>query len=144
MARRFIRFNVVGAVGILVRLGVVSALVDGMGLHYLVGTVLAVEASLLHNFLWHVRWTWRPPGGGKIDNLFFRCLAFHAGNGLVSMLASLALMPFFVGVLGLHYLVANLLSIACTGVLNFALGDRVIFGRAWRTVPGRLRRRQSE
>jgi putative flippase GtrA len=127
MVRRFVRFNVVGALGIGVRTAALAILTGVLGLHYLVATVLAVELSLLHNFFWHVRWTWRADGGGAPSHVFFRCLAFHAGTGLVSMLGGLALMPLLVAGLGVHYLVANLVAIACTGIVNFVLGDRVVF-----------------
>ena len=54
-------------------------------------------------------------------------VAFHAGNGCVSLLGSLALLPLLVGVLHLHYLVANLVTIAATGLLNFLISDRLVF-----------------
>ncbi len=64
-----------------------------------------------------------------------RLLAFHAGNGLVSMVGTLLLLPVLVGGLRLHYALANLVAIAATGLLNFVLGDRVIFADGpWRTV----------
>ncbi len=122
MGHRFLRFNVVGAIGVGVRLLAAAVLADGLGLHYLVATALAIEASLLHNFFWHARWTW-----GESDHVFFRCVAFHASNGLVSMLGAMALMPALVGWLGLHYLVANAAAVALTGALNFVLGDRLVF-----------------
>jgi putative flippase GtrA len=123
MGLRFMRFNVVGLLGVGVRLLVVAILVNGAGVHYLVATAIAVETSILHNFFWHLRWTWR----GRETRVFFRCIAFHAGNGLVSMLGSMVLMPVFVGGLHLHYLVANLAAVGCTGLLSFFLGDRLIF-----------------
>jgi putative flippase GtrA len=130
MVLRFLRFNVVGALGIGVQVAVLWFLAGAMHLHYLVATAIAVEASVLHNFFWHLRWTWPSQGAeGPRNHVFFRCLAFHAGNGLVSMLGSLALMPLFVAQLGLHYVVANLGAIACTGLINFLLGDRMIFRR---------------
>jgi putative flippase GtrA len=134
---RFLRFNAVSGLGIFVQLAVVTLLVGVAGLHYLVGTAVAVEMAVLHNFAWHERWTWRErratDGGGEDPparsggSVFFRCLAFHAGNGCVSLLGSLALLPLLVGVLGLHYLVANLATIAATGLLNFVISDRLIF-----------------
>jgi putative flippase GtrA len=152
MLVRFLRFNLVAAAGIVVRLAVAALLVDVMKLHYLVGTVLAIEASVLNNFYLNERWTFaqrqapnvqgpppnaqrpRPnvqgptPSVGCLDSsLLFRCLAFHAGNGLVSVVGSLALMPFLVRGLGLHYLVANVVSLFATGLLNFALSDRLVF-----------------
>jgi len=131
MVLRFLRFNVVGAIGVGVRLGAVAFFAGVLGLHYLVATAIAIELSLLHNFFWHLRWTWsteRPDGPRR--HAFFRCLAFHASNGLVSMLGSLALMPLLVGGFGLHYLLANVVAVACTGLANFLVGDRLIFRRA--------------
>jgi putative flippase GtrA len=128
MVLRFLRFNVVGAAGVVVQLALLALLVDVLKVHYLVATAIATEVSVLHNFYWHVRWTWAaelPASAHR--HIFFRCVAFHAGNGLVSMLGSLALMPALVGGLGVHYLLANVAAIGCTGILNFALGDRVIF-----------------
>jgi putative flippase GtrA len=128
MAFRFLRFNAVGALGVGVQVAALWLLAGVAHLHYLVATAIAIEVSVLHNFFWHLRWTWAPADAGDPrPHVFFRCLAFHAGNGLVSMLGSLALMPIFVGHLRLHYVVANLAAIACTGLVNFLLGDRLIF-----------------
>jgi putative flippase GtrA len=129
MVLRFLRFNVIGAVGIGVQLGMLALLVGVLHVHYLVATALAIEVSVLHNFFWHLRWTWAAGGNGRHDRVFFRCVAFHAGNGLVSMLGTLAIMPLLVGGLGLHYLLANLVAIACTGGVNFLVGERLIFRR---------------
>jgi putative flippase GtrA len=140
MGARFLRFNVVSVLGIGVRLLAAWALVNGLGLHYLIGTTLAIEVSILHNFFWHLHWTWGPSaaraggaGPAPRDRVFFRCVAFHASNGLVTFLGAMVLMPMLVGSLGLHHLVANFISICFTGLLNFFLGDRLVFrqlGRA--------------
>jgi putative flippase GtrA len=134
MGVRFLRFNVVSVLGIGVRLLVAWALVNGLGLHYLVGTTLAIEVSILHNFFWHLHWTWGPTGaqaGGRApavrNNILFRCVAFHASNGLVTFLGAMVLMPFLVGSLGLHHLLANFIAVCFTGLLNFFLGDRLVF-----------------
>jgi putative flippase GtrA len=134
MGVRFLRFNVVSVLGIGVRLLAAWALVNGLGLHYLVGTTLAIEVSILHNFFWHLHWTWgstgvpasgRPPA--PRNHVFVRCVAFHASNGLVTFLGAMVLMPFLVGSLGLHHLVANFIAVCFTGLLNFFLGDRLVF-----------------
>lgn len=131
---RFLRFNVVSGLGLVVQLAAVTALVSVAGLHYLVGTAFAIELAVLHNFAWHERWTWgagrkaeRGTAAGARSSVFFRCVVFHAGNGCVSLLGSLALLPVLVGVLHLHYLIANLATIAATGLLNFLISDRLVF-----------------
>jgi putative flippase GtrA len=138
---RFVRFNVVGVLGILLQLAAAALLVGVLGFHYLVGTALAIELAVLHNFAWHERWTWRDRRVQPRSTRLFRCLAFHAGNGCVSLLGSLALLPLLVGVLHVHYLVANLVTIAATGLFNFLLSDRFVFA-AGRPATARSRDRE--
>src|SRR4029077_18148314 len=56
---RWMKFNAVGAGGILVQLGALTMLKSRLQLEYLFATALAVEAAILHNYLWHERFTWR-------------------------------------------------------------------------------------
>ena len=59
MVTRWCAFNFVGAGGIVVQLTVLHFLIHHLRLHYLPATALAVEAAVLHNFIWHERWTWK-------------------------------------------------------------------------------------
>ena len=52
------KFNLVGALGIAVQLTVLLGLKSGLHLNYLLATALAVETAVVHNFLWHERYTW--------------------------------------------------------------------------------------
>ena len=47
---RWLKFNLVGAIGIGVQLGALGALTAVMHMPYLIATALAVEAAVLHNF----------------------------------------------------------------------------------------------
>ena len=99
------------------------------GVHYLVATAVGVEAAVLHNYFWHVRWTWRD----RERSL----LRFHLANGVVSVISNLAWM----WILSTWPLVAaNLAAITLTSVANFLLGDRWAFApqRAHRRVHGLL------
>src|SRR5438128_10819121 len=55
---RFAKFSAVGAGGVIVQTVALTILLRVSGMHYLVATALAVEASVLNNFVWHRRWTW--------------------------------------------------------------------------------------
>jgi putative flippase GtrA len=55
---------------------------------------------------------------------------FVSGNGVVSMVGNLALMPGLVDVAGLPPVVANVVAVAICGVVNYRLGDRVCFSPA--------------
>jgi len=123
--RRWLVFNAVGVLGFAVQLAVLSALV-GAGLHYLAATALAVEAAVLHNFLWHERWTWRdrPASGASRAARLWR---FHLLNGVVSLVGNLALMRLLVGALHMSPLPANLIAVLVCAVVNYVGGDRLVF-----------------
>jgi putative flippase GtrA len=57
--KRWLKFNFVGGVGIGVQFGALFLLKSVWHIHYLVATVVAVEAAVMHNFVWHERFTWR-------------------------------------------------------------------------------------
>jgi putative flippase GtrA len=123
---RWLRFNFVGLLGIGVQLGVLTLLVSVARLNYLFATVLAVESAVLHNFLWHERYTWRERTRG-VPGVARRLLRFHLANGLISIAGNLLFMRLLTGAAGLHFLPANLLSIAMCGILNFLVGDFLVF-----------------
>ena len=124
---RFVKFNSVGIAGFLLQIGVLAGLLH-FGLHYLAATALAVEAAVLHNFLWHERWTGRDrpaAGRGRLDRLW----RFHALNGTVSLAGNVLLMRLFVGSLGMQAIPANLLAVIACALVNYFASDRIVFQR---------------
>ena len=115
---RWLKFNAVGLIGVAVQLGVL-ALLTKAHVYYLLATALAVKVAVLHNYFWHVKWTW----AGRRGSL----LRFHLANGLVSIISNLILMRLFTGQFGWPVVPANLLAIALTSIVNFSLGDRWVF-----------------
>jgi putative flippase GtrA len=120
---RWLKFNAVGAIGIAVQLTVLTLLKSGLGLNYLLATALAVEATVLHNFVWHERFTWsdRPT-----KDRMKRLLKFNLTTGLFSIAGNVAFTHLLVSA-GSAYLPANAISIALCSVINFALNDRLVF-----------------
>jgi len=120
------KFAMVGAIGIVVQLTALEAL-TAVGCHYLLATGLAVEAAVLHNFLWHQRFTWGDRGASGWAKTCVRLLRFHLSNGAISILGSLLLVRWFAGQLGMGVLSGNLLAIAACSVGNFLASDRWVF-----------------
>jgi len=134
-ARRLVAFAVVGALGMIVQIATFTLLNRG-GLHYALASALAVELAVLHNFVWHERWTWADrPAAGTRERLA-RLLGFHLANGLVSIVGTLLFTIAFVEALGLPPVVANIAAIGATGILNFAASDRLIFAGGLRHSGG--------
>lgn len=122
---RWCRFNAVGAMGMAVQLAALALLNRWSGGHYLVSTVAALELTLVHNFLWHLRYTWRDRR--EASSLAAQFVRFHLSNGMVSLLGNLALMPMLVGGARLPVLVANSIAILFCSLANFSLGHAWAF-----------------
>jgi putative flippase GtrA len=127
LAWRWIKFNVVGGIGIVVQLAALWVLTHTLRSNYLIATALAVETAVLHNFLWHQRFTWADRNQDRWHDAVVRLLHFNLSNGLVSIAGNLLLMRALVGGLHLRLLLANLLSIAACSAANFALSEMYVF-----------------
>lgn len=125
LALRWLKFTLVGGLGIAVQLGCLAIL--RLWMHYLAATALAVEIAVLHNFFWHERFTWKDRPGGRRER-GQRLLRFHLGNGAVSILGNVVVMWLLVGRLQMQrVVVANAIAIAVCSFLNFALGEWFVF-----------------
>ena len=81
IAMRWLKFNFVGGIGIAVQLLALFVLKAGLHFNYLIATALAVETAVIHNFLWHARFTWADRSRAG----FTRFLKFNLTTGLFSM-----------------------------------------------------------
>ncbi len=124
--RRAVRFYAVGGLGIAVQLGALATLTHA-GLNYVFATALAVEAAVLHNFVWHQHYTWGERRSGGIGAYLWRLLKFNSTTGLVSIGGNVILMRLLVGEAGFRPVLANVLTIASCSLLNFLVSDRAVF-----------------
>lgn len=120
---RAARFFWVGAAGFVVQIVTLHALAAA-GLPYPFATALAVEAAILHNFLWHERWTWADRSASE---RWQRLIRFNGSTALISIGGNVALMALFVGRLQLPLMPATLLAVLTLSVLNFLSADRLVF-----------------
>lgn len=124
--KRWWRFNLVGALGMVLQLSALMQFNRRASGHYLIASAAAIELTLLHNFIWHVHYTWRDRRGQS--TLPAQLTRFHLTNGLVSIFGNLAVVRTLVGEARWSVLVANCFAILCCSLINFYLGDRWIFG----------------
>ncbi|MFZ0277802.1 MAG: GtrA family protein [Candidatus Sulfotelmatobacter sp.] len=124
---RWLKFNLIGALGIAVQLTVLLGLKSGFHLNYLLATALAVETAVVHNFLWHERYTWADRVHPSWRKSLPRLLRFNLAAGGVSIAGNLALMKIMVGLGHMNYLIANAIAIASCSLLNFLVSEEWIF-----------------
>ncbi len=135
--KRWCIFNTVGIFGVGIQLAALAILHRWAGLHYLSATALAVETAVLHNFVWHERWTWSDRSSNTLCESLTRLARFNLTNGAISITSNLLLMSLLVGGLGIPYLPANLLSILVASSANFLASDLYVFRAAHREPDAR-------
>jgi putative flippase GtrA len=135
---RWLKFNLIGALGIAVQLTVLQVLKRGFHLNYLLATALAVETAVVHNFLWHERYTWADRVHPTWQKSPLRLLRFSMAAGGVSIAGNLALMKIMVGLGHMNYLIANAIAIASCSLLNFMVSEECIFEAEVTNVQGKL------
>ncbi|MGC1870386.1 MAG: GtrA family protein [Acidobacteriaceae bacterium] len=122
---RWGKFNAVGAMGMVLQLTALAVFERCAPGHYLVASAAAVELAILHNFVWHLHYTWRDRADDSSP--LVRLVRFHFSNGLVSMVGNLVILRFLVQEARLPILVADCIAILCCSLINFCLGDRWVF-----------------
>lgn len=124
---RWLKFNLVGGVGIAVQFVALLLLKGVFHFHYLAATAIAVEAAVVHNFVWHEQFTWSDRVQASWRRSLPRFARFNLTTGAVSILGNLALMKVMVGYGGMNYLLANALAIALCSLANFLVSDEWVF-----------------
>jgi putative flippase GtrA len=124
---RWLKFNLVGALGIAVQIAALFTLKSGLHLGYLLATGLAVEIAVLHNFLWHERYTWVGCVHRSWRESLRRLIRFNLSNGAISIAGNLILMKLIISFCRMHYLVANGLAISVCSLLNFLVCEKWVF-----------------
>lgn len=119
-------FVVVGALGLVIQLATWWAFTRLGHWPVLVATALSVELAVLHNFLWHERWTWSDRTSGQ-KGAATRCARYHVTVGVTSVVGNVALMWASVDCLGIDATIATPLTVAVMAAANFFAADRLVF-----------------
>jgi putative flippase GtrA len=124
---RWCKFNFVGGMGIIVQFFVLFFLKSVMHFNYLAATAIAVEAAVVHNFVWHEQFTWadRVQMSGRTSMPRFG--RFNLTTGAVSIIGNLALMKVMVSFGHINYLLANAIAIVLCSLANFLVSEEWVF-----------------
>jgi dolichol-phosphate mannosyltransferase len=122
---RMLRFGVVGLSGVVVNQGLLMLLHGTLGAPLLLSSIIAIEVSILTNFVLNHTWTWRVPLGEP--GLIRRAIQYHAAAVMAAFAGNVIILMGAVELFGVDYRIANLVGIAVGTVINFTAGEVWIF-----------------
>lgn len=118
------RYVVVGFIGVSVGMVAIWSFTEFLGLFYLVAGILSGVLSILSDFAFNEIWTF---SHRKRRPLFTRELVKRFGKFLTSKIVgfviAVVVLAFFTQVVGLHYLISNILAIASSFTWNYVLSN---------------------
>jgi len=126
---RMSRFAAVGALGTIVNLALMAALMHGLDANYVLASVVAAEVSILHNFLMQERFVFRDLRRGSWRVRLTQFLVFNN----LEALARVLLLVVLVEGSGIGAVLGQALLVALAFLGRFLFTSRVIYR------PGRVR-----
>lgn len=123
--RRIVAFLFVGALGFALQMGGFGCL-RAAGWPLPAATACSALTAVVHNFIWHERWTWSDRGG-DVATRTRRFAGYLATTGATSLVSNVVLVAFFAGLFTLPPRVALALAVVSTSVVNFLISDRLTF-----------------
>ena len=129
-AMRFLKFSLVGLSGVLVNEGLLWLLTENLGLYYLLSAAIAVETAIITNFILNDIWTFRDRRTSGNRSLLGRGLKFNLVS-LGGLGINIAILWTVTEVVGISYLISNLIGIAGATLWNYTINTLW----TWRAKP---------
>jgi len=126
--RKILSFGIVGISGIVVNMGVLWLLTSYFGIYYLLSAIIAIEVSILNNFLWNDLWTFGRDREHQKRSPAGRIWFFHlvsAGGAAINWVILFVLTQF----VGIFFMVSNLIGILVAFVWNYLVNRNVTWAR---------------
>lgn len=122
-----LRFAAVGLSGIAINQLALAVLTDGLGIFYVISAIVATQISSTWNFAGTEYWVF----AGRESHRSFRTrfLAFLALNN-ATLILRIPLLWLLASVVGIHYLIANLVTLVAMFGIRFILADNWIWSAA--------------
>lgn len=122
---RFLKFSLVGGAGVVVNNGLLWLLVEFTALPFYFCSIVAIEASILGNFLFNDMWTWRDK---RESHFFARLYRYNASTAFSSLFINVTVLLYLKEWLGVPYLLANLVGIGFSVVFNYLANSVWTYG----------------
>ncbi len=125
--QRLLRFGIVGGTGVVVNYGFYVLFHDYFGIYDLAALVLAIELSILNNFIFNERWTFKDRSRGDAVTYLRRMLAFNLSSGIVAFSVQVLNQWVETRIFNVWDKVALIIGIAFGALVNYFVSNHLIF-----------------
>jgi dolichol-phosphate mannosyltransferase len=101
-------------------MGLLYALTEIAGLYYLVSATIAIELSIVNNFVWNDVWTFKSARDLRFGRRIQRFLSFQVVS-MGGLIINMAVLYVLADIAGVYYLAANLVGIFAGFAWNYVV-----------------------
>ena len=128
---RLLKFGIVGLSGVVINMGVLYILSEDVRLPYFISSLMAIELSILTNFVFNLHWTWRDRKNElPVWRKLFR---YHIGVAGTAYLVNYVILVGLTEWGGIQYMISNLVGIGVGTIANYVISDRWTFKKSLHT-----------
>ena len=127
LLENFIKFSLVGLVGVVIHFGLLYWLTETVGLWYLWSAVIAVTLANINNYILNHLWTFKKKRQYN-TNLFKGWLKYMLAVSVTEAMY-LGLIYWFTSILGVYYLLSAFFALALTTGIRYWTAERWVWGK---------------
>ena len=124
LPRRFIKFSIVGGSGVIVNMGLLYLLTEFAHLYYMISSLIAIEVSIICNFVLNDLWTWSDRKHQTGSGYLGRMMKYNISGATASILGNFITLTILTEGFGLYYMASNFIGIGVGVLVNYFLNDR--------------------
>ena len=118
--RRFLKFSAVGLSGVVVNFAILIFFTEIIGLYYVYSSLIAIETSVITNFLLNNAWTWNNQSYSY--GFLSRFLRFNLVS-IIALFLNVIVLYSLTEYLGLWYIISNACGILAATLVNFSVNN---------------------
>ena len=123
-APTLLKFALVGLSGLIINSAVLYLAAGVIGIHYLIGASIATQASTVWNFVFSDQWVFSGASSG--NGRWRRFWMFWLMNS-IALAARWPMLFLLTSILGINYLISNVLTLAVVMLARYAFSYAVIW-----------------
>lgn len=122
---RYIKFSLVGMVGVGIHFALLYFLTEKVGLWYLWSAVIAITVANINNYILNHVWTFKSKRQGN-PNLLVGWLKYMLAVGVTEVMY-LGLMYWFTSIIGIFYLLSAFFALALTTGIRYWTAEKWVW-----------------
>ncbi|GIW66726.1 MAG: dolichol monophosphate mannose synthase [Candidatus Parcubacteria bacterium] len=119
LAKRFIKFIIVGTLGTIINLLFFYLLVKHLSIWYILSAIISFFIAVTNNYLLNQKWTF----AGSVQSSYLKFVLVSLGGLIVNLIILFLLVEY----LRINYLLSQLIAIGLASIFNFYQSQRFVF-----------------